>query len=148
MAAHLEKECLPYVFENPPMTLNEVVQIKNQVIEDLFPRLKNVSIRMNTKLKLADYFMDTWITPHTVLRHALKRRYWIRINRRLLKSPPSADALYAILAHELSHIADYKKRNSVQLIRFLKNIAKNDPAPYERHTDEVALKKGVARGLL
>lgn len=147
-AAAIDDDCLPFLFDEKPITLSDVVKIKNQVIQDLYPELKGYKIRLNNALSEPDYFMDTWITPLSVLRHARKRQYWVRLNPVLLDSPPSEKALYGILAHELSHIVDYKKRNSVNLIRFLIWIGKSDPAPYERHTDEVALRKGVAQGLL
>lgn len=80
-----------------------------------------------------------------------KRVYVVRLNRSLCADAPPPAALDALLAHELSHLADYARRGAASLGRlaltYLLAPSGKSVASYERATDEAALRAGYGAGL-
>jgi hypothetical protein len=130
------------------MTLTQVETLARAVVEREYSSLALATIEVRATLTGDEYFFDTRIPFRSLVRSASSRRYVIRVNPKLLESPPSAEALTAILVHELAHVRDYHQRSPVELVSFLAKFGIEGPSPYERETDLVAITKGYAPGLL
>jgi Zn-dependent protease with chaperone function len=79
------------------------------------------------------------------------RAYVVELNRSLCADAPPPRALDAVLAHELSHLADYRGRSVASLVSlgltYLLAPAGARVTAYERATDEAAVRAGYAEGL-
>lgn len=96
------------------------------------------------------YYLATWIKPKDIFKKASKRTYILRINKNLFDCPPPMNALEAIMAHELEHLRDYTKLNSMQLLGLLTKVglSKKFRTQYERATDLSAMQMGFPQGLI
>jgi hypothetical protein len=124
----------------------------NHLISDLlahdFQDLKDSKIRLDCIGSSVDFFS---VAPQTSTLFGGKRVYVLKINPDLFNYPsPSEVALKAILAHELSHIVYYKKKNTLQLIMTAVQYVGSHSfqRKFERATDEEAFRRGYGPGLI
>jgi len=117
-----------------------------QIVSHSFPSLKGVPIRIKT-FKNGEYFFKS--------RPGIKRLFGKRKGYRIFFSPevfndeiPDA-ALTGVLAHEISHLADYKSRNIFSIISLLPKISNiQTNALFERGIDMDAISKGYSKELI
>jgi hypothetical protein len=129
------------------LSLDDVRSAVSEVRAAHYPDLAGFAVRTAPLDSESDFlrasvdFRDAW-------KPGPKRNYLLLVSPRLLASPPSPRALRAILTHELSHIDDYARMNALQLADFAAGYALEPIRAYERRTDETALRKGEACGLI
>lgn len=123
-----------------------VAEIINSTMTCLAPYRINVEVTESD-----EYYLRSAPDPLTVLRPAPKRTYVMYANPRLFDRSfgPSANALDAIITHELNHILDYTHMNTVQLAEFGAQYALNYTflVAYEHETDHRVLQLGKGAAL-
>lgn len=121
------------------------------VREASFPELAGVNVGVEAVVDL-QYFR-AWTELDTINEAPEARTYTVQYDPEVLSDPPGAEALAAVLAHELGHVLDYLAMDSTELLEFGVWYGSQDSATsdelsaYERATDEVALERGCATGL-
>lgn len=130
------------------ITKTEMKVLIDQVKNDFFPDLKDIELKMKV-LKSRAYFLQTFVKTTTAFRAPMKRTYGIQINEKIFQCSPTADAIRAILVHEIKHIQDYTRMGMFSLESFALKYALNKKfrTRYERTTDLAALELGLAEGL-
>lgn len=119
-----------------------------------FPELKNTAIRF----RMVDTYtpLSTRPTLLSIFRKPAKRKYVISISKKTVKelSPIlfhhlTDSARIGVLGHEMSHVADFQKKNFFGFIRHaLKHSSKKYQDKFEYHTDEICLQHGMGNYLL
>jgi len=130
-----------------PTDETQMRALVDEVHQAVFPELSEVSIDLVQLESETDFFQAN-LDLGTVSEPPLERAYRVLYNPHLFDNPPDQSAVAAILVHELTHILDYTEMNSEQLIEFGIWYATSDTAEYERATDEEALWRGCAEGLI
>lgn len=129
---------------------NEFRLIVEKLLETKFTELKDKKIEMRKFENEDRYFFYTF--AEDALHPFKSRTYIIRVNEKIMNKPPDRDALEAILAHELQHLADYSKMNVFQLcfLVFQYEFLKNQKyiQKFERQTDLNVIAKGFEKGLM
>jgi len=124
--------------------MNKYVEKYHKIVKGLirnaFPKLKNKKILIcesdDKKFKL--HFADTY---YFIL-------FWrIRIGKKLRKFPD--EFLKGALAHELSHIEIFEKRNFIRKIisGFKCLVSENFREKEEKNTDKITIQKGYGKEL-
>jgi hypothetical protein len=126
----------------------EIKDIVENIRLTYFPDLKQVDIGIR-EFKSDAYFLQAKPKITSLLKNKKKRQYFVEVNTGLYECSPSRIALEAIIAHELEHIVDYEKKNSIQIVALGASYASSKTrAAYERQTDVKVLYKGLAEGLI
>jgi hypothetical protein len=133
---------------------SRIQSILDDVRDKVWPELKAVKIGLRSFTSDSDYFRAS-VVLEDLPKNPLRRHYLLYVNPRVFADPPSADALFAIIAHELKHIKDYtsmKGREIVGLGALYRGFMMDEQslrqlADYERRTDEAVLERGYSRGL-
>lgn len=130
----------------PPASTAAVQEALDGVRTDVYPYLSDLSITLTEADDEQDYF---WAQPafSTVSDPPRERDYRVYVNTRMYPNPPPWSAVFAILVHELKHIADYTEMDTGEVVEFGVWYAQGDIADYERATDLYALEQGCAVGL-
>ena len=130
----------------PPASTAEVQEALDRVRADVYPELVDLSVALTEAEHEQDYF---WAQPafNTVSDPPRERDYRVYVNTLMYPSPPPWSAVFAILVHELKHIADYTEMDTGEVVEFGAWYAEGDIADYERATDLYALEQGCATGL-
>ena len=99
-------------------------------------------------------FFRAWIELGTISAPDPRdRTYTVQYDPVVLADPPPAEALAAVLAHELGHVDHYLGMSTEEAVQFGVWYGTQDPttsddlAAYERETDEKVLARGCAAGL-
>jgi hypothetical protein len=130
-----------------PVGYQTVDSLLGEVRRQTFPELAGADITLNEIRSSSDYF-TSGTEVRTILSPARHRSYLVYVNPRLFRDPPPLDAVRAVLAHELSHVVDYRRRTAGGLTRFTVRYLTHNQAAYERATDREALKRGYGCGLI
>jgi len=131
--------------ENVPDSLQKVVSIVCQY----FPELKNEKISFLFK----SIPMTMQARPNIWTVFSRKREYFVLINTQRSKNGLLVDeipfsAQIGILAHELSHILDYKFKTNWEIIKTgLWYLKKRNQENYEKAIDYIVIKKGFGQQL-
>jgi len=78
----------------------------------------------------------------------LDRDYIVHYSTLQFDQPPPANAVLAILAHELKHVRDYTEMDAAEVTEFGLWYVTSDVSAYERETDEHSLQLGCGEGLI
>ncbi len=129
-----------------PIAYSGVRGLLAGVIAESFPELSRAQVLLYQLRSQSDFFVSG-LDYGTMLKKGPTRTYIVYVNPRLFESPPSADAIRAVLAHELSHLVDYSRLSSPGIVKFVSRYLSRTPAHYERDTDLHAMERGYACGL-
>lgn len=113
----------------------------------LIPELNGVSLSVNT-IDSDSTFLAAQVDLSTISNPPLEREYLIQINPKIFEEQITGASTVAILMHEFKHVLDYTEMDSNTLIEFGLWYVGGDIAEYERATDEFALQRGCATGLI
>jgi hypothetical protein len=130
----------------PPTSLADLQQLLDDVRARFHPEFADLSITLHPLTREGDYFQSN-LDLDTLQDDPRDRHYWLLDNAKLFDDPPPANAVVAILVHELGHTEDFLAKTSDELTAFALFYAAGDVRDYERATDEKALKAGCANGL-
>jgi len=129
----------------PPLSeasLPTLVELARQ----LHPELAEAHIELHPSGSDTVFFRAD-VRPGTLFRHRSRRVYRVHYSRALFTDPPPAEAVLAILDHELEHLRHYTTLSSFALVFFGLDYAVGGTATYERYTDEHPLRAGCGEGL-
>ena len=131
----------------PPRSTEEVEAIVEGLRPVLYPELEGVAIDLTVGNREGDFFW-AMVDVATANDPPRERGYQVFHDLDLFDDPPPHDAVVAILAHEIRHIADYAEMEAEDLGHFVYWYMTEDVADYERETDEHALALGCGPGLI
>lgn len=117
------------------------------VRQALYPELDGASIALQPVSSETSFFAAS-VDLQSLDGVTENRRYVVQYAEELFALGPPADGVVAILAHELAHVLHYTGLSQEELIEFALWYAQGDIAAYERETDEQALERGCAAGLI
>jgi len=129
-----------------PTTLSDIETLIANT-RSLVPELDGVSLRIET-IESDSTFLAAQVDLSTISNPPLEREYIIQINRQIFEQQITGPSTVAILVHEFKHVLDYTEMDTNALIEFGLWYAGGDVAEYERTTDEFALERGCATGLI
>lgn len=115
-----------------------------------FPELKDEKIEF--KLASLESTARTNVKTNTILNKE-RRQYIIEINNNIKNTgfllqnvPPEAQV--ALIAHELAHVLDFRRRNTLQMAAWgVRYLFKRERTKIERLADETTIKRGLGLGL-
>lgn len=117
--------------------------------QPMFPEL--VQSYEDGKIKIREFTNDEYFLKTMFkLGHIFKkdRKMFLDINTKLYDCAPPKSALIGILAHELSHLQDYRKRGFIGAAGIgLRMITKKGRSRYERLTDLYIIKNNLSQGI-
>ncbi len=113
----------------------------------LIPELNGVSLSVQT-IESESTFLAAQVDLSTISNPPLEREYIIQINPQIFEQQITGASTVAILVHEFKHVLDYTEMDTNTLVEFGLWYAGGDVAEYERATDEFALERGCATGLI
>jgi len=118
--------------------------VVEEVIAASYPELKGADIRIKPFRSRSDYFK----TSFGILQFFFVRmRYLVFVNPRVFELQAPEGGIRAIVAHELAHIAYFKKRNRVRLLGLARLTSRRFTAKFERRSDLRAISLGYGEGL-
>jgi hypothetical protein len=129
-----------------PVSYDEVRLLLAQVVQTSFPELIRAQILLY-ELKSGSDFFISGLDYETILKKGPTRTYIVYVNPRLFSSPPGAEAIQGVLAHELTHLVDYSRLGPPGILKFVSRYLTRPSAGYERATDLGAMERGYACGL-
>jgi hypothetical protein len=126
----------------------QLAETVGPLVEAHFPRLLGRKIRL-VRFHSSDAYFRTDVRKRDAFRRPGVRTYNLYFDPRLLDDPPPAEAVEAILAHELVHLADYTEMSGFRLLRVGARYlsSRSFRIRFERRTDVGALRRGKAAGL-
>ena len=134
----------------PPLHAEEPCCVWAQsTIDDVrrtaFPELANTEVFVRPLNSRSDFLRAAFSYKRYVV--GVRMRYAISVNPRLLTLGAPQDGIRAIIAHELSHIAYYKKGSRLHLLGMVRMLAPGWRAGFERGADREAIRRGFGPGL-
>ncbi len=126
--------------------ITESEKLIAEIIKKSYPELAQTNIFVKTFDSPSDYFRSRFFLKWFLTFQ--KTRYIIFVNPRVFgsnQSPP--EAIRAIIAHELAHIAYYRRHNRFELCGLVALESKSFTARFERGADLEAIKRGYGAGL-
>lgn len=129
-----------------PSTLSDIETLIANT-RSLVPELDGVSLRVET-IESDSTFLAAQVDLSTISNPPLEREYLIQINPQIFEQQITGASTVAILVHELKHVLDYTEMDTNALVEFGLWYAGGEVAEYERATDEFALERGCATGLI
>jgi hypothetical protein len=121
-------------------------QYVSEIIEKSFPELKNKKIEIKTFSSDSDYFQSRFTVGRFLTFRTL--RYVIFVNPSVYERNAPENGIRAILAHEISHIAYYVRKNRLQLLGLVALLGDDFTRKFERRTDLEAISRGYGLGLI
>jgi hypothetical protein len=116
----------------------------DQVTAASYPELKSADIRIRMFRSRSDYFKARFGLPQFFF---MRMRYLVFVNPRAFELKAPEDGVRAIIAHELAHVAYYKRRARVRLVGLIRLTSKRFSAEFERRADLKAIALGYGEGL-
>lgn len=117
--------------------------------KQFFPQLSEYNVQLLSFRGKRDTYFYTDVDR--VFRSRKNRIYKVYYDLRILESPPSREALQAILAHELQHISDYTKFSfwnlAMLLMRYEVLGDEKFICRFERNTDRLVISLGLGEAL-
>lgn len=93
-----------------------------------------------------EYFLKTMFKIDQIYKK--NRKMYLDINTKLYDCAPSKNALISILAHELSHLQDYRKRGFFKVLGLgSRMLTKKGRSKYERLTDLYIMQNNLSLGI-
>lgn len=139
----------PELLDGGPVALDEAALqvVVDRMRDNLFPELEGVRITLMPNTSDTSYFSAN-LEIATLESPPRERSYLLHYSTLQFADPPPADAVTAILAHELKHVRDYTELDSQQMVDFGIRYATEPISAYERQTDEHALQLDCGEGLI
>jgi len=123
----------------------ETTRIAAEIINASFPELKNASIKIKTFRSRSDYFRSRFSFGRFLTFRKLD--YLIFVNPQAFEKNAPLLGIRAIIAHELAHVAYYRRHNRFELLGLVSLQSKSFTARFERGADLQAIKRGYGEGL-
>jgi hypothetical protein len=111
-----------------------------------FPELSHTVIRVREFHSSGDYFR----TRFSVARYASlrKMRFYLEVNPRVFELGAPAEAVRAIIAHELEHVLYLSRRNRISMLSLARLASAKYTTRFERGADLGAIGRGYGSGLI
>lgn len=123
----------------------ETARLVAEIVNASFPELKNASIEIKTFHSRADFFRSRFSVSRFLTFRKL--HYLIFVNPQVFEKNAAPEAVRAIIAHELAHVAYYRRHNRFELLGLIALSSKSFTARFERAADLQAIKRGYGAGL-
>jgi hypothetical protein len=120
-------------------------RIVEEIVNASFPELKNASITVKTFDSRADFFRARFSFARFLTFRKL--HYLIFVNSQVFKKNAPVNGIRAIIAHELAHVAYYRRHNRFELFGLMGLESKSFTARFERGADLQAIMRGYGAGL-
>ena len=124
--------------------VNRTRALVDQVLASSYPELEGVEIRIKTFSSRSDYFKSRFGFPQYF---CARIRFLVFVNPGAFELQAPDAGLRAIIAHELAHVAYYKRRNRLRLLGLVRLTSKRFSAEFERRADLRAIALGYGEGL-
>lgn len=125
--------------------IEKTKQIVDEIVKNSYPELKNTSIKIKSFDSRTDYFRARFSFARFLTFRRL--HYLIFVNPQVFEKNAPVEGIRAIIAHELAHIAYYRRHNRLELLGLMSLQSKNFNARFERGADLQAIKRGYGTGL-
>lgn len=116
-----------------------------EIIPASFPELEGAKIKVKLFKSKSNYFKSRFSTFRFLTFREM--RYLIYVNPAVFEKNAPEEGIRAILAHELSHVLYYRRKNRLELIGLIGLTDRSFTAKFERKTDLEAIKRGYGAGL-
>lgn len=136
--------CPALADNTPDQTIERTQQLIEEVRTASFPELKDVIIRVELLRSDSDYFRTRFAIPQFLSGRMI---YLLRIRPEVFALAAPEAGIRAIIAHELSHILWFRRRNRLQLLGLMRLASAGFTARFERWTDLQAIARGYGDGL-
>jgi len=110
-----------------------------------FPEMPNSDLQVRTFHSQSDYFRTRFSVSRFLLLR--KMRYFVEVNPALFGLQPPFNAVCAVLAHELVHVASLSYGNRIRRLGLVRLLSRGYTARFERRTDLDAIHRGYGDGL-
>lgn len=125
--------------------IEKTKQIVDEIVKISYPELQNASIKIKSFESRADYFRARFSFGRFLTFRKL--HYLILVNPQVFKKGAPIDGIRAIIAHELAHIAYYRRHTRFELLGLMGLQSKSFRSRFERGADLQAIKRGYDVGL-
>lgn len=125
--------------------IEKTQQIVDEIIKNSYPELQNAAIKIKSFKSRTDYFRARFSFARFLTFRRL--HYLISVNPQLFEKNAPTEGVRAIIAHELAHIAYYRRHNRFALLGLISLESKSFTARFERGADLQAIKRGYGEGL-
>ena len=121
-------------------------QYINEIAKSSFPEINVKRIKLKTFQSDRVFFKARFaITNYLTFR---KMQYLLSVNPKVFSENAPEKGLRAILAHELSHVLYYTKRNRFELLGLTRLVSGKFTTKFERRADLETIKRGYGKGLI
>ncbi len=128
------------------IAVKETEKLVAEIVKNSYPELVHAQISVQTFESRSDYFRSRFSFARFLTFR--KPHYLIFVNPLVFgKNAPPAEAVRAIIAHEIAHIAYYVRHNRFELFGLIALESKSFTARFERGADLQAIKRGYGAGL-
>ena len=135
----------PYQTSNDEIVIERTRLLVEEVRATSYPELRNADIRIKTFNNKADYFRVSFSSTRFLF--GRRMRFVVLVNPKVFNLGAPAEAVRAILAHELGHILYFKQRKRIELLGLVRLASKKFTARFERWADLQAISRGYGEGL-
>jgi hypothetical protein len=129
-------------------TSDRAIERTQQLIDEIrtasFPELKGVVIKVELLHSNSDYFRTRFAIPQLL---GGRMVYLLRVRPDVFTLSASEAGVRAIIAHELSHILWFRRRNRLRLLGLIRLASADFTARFERWTDLQAIARRYGDGL-
>ncbi|MFN7947694.1 MAG: hypothetical protein U0Z53_20255 [Blastocatellia bacterium] len=136
--------CPAFAATPPDQTIERTQQLIDEIRTASFPELKDVIIRVELLRSDSDYFRTRFAIPQFLSGRMI---YLLRVRPDVFALAAPEAGIRAIIAHELSHILWFRRRNRLQLLGLMRLASADFTARFERWTDLQAIARGYGDGL-
>ncbi len=117
----------------------------DEILAASYPELQSADIRIKTFDNKGDYFRVGFSSARFLF--GKRMSYVVLVNPKVFDLEAPAEAVRAILAHELGHVLYFRQRKRVELLGLVRLASKRFTARFERWADLQAISRGYGKGL-
>lgn len=136
--------CPALADNTPDRTIERTQQLIEEIRTASFPELKDVVIKVELLRSDSDYFRTRFVIRQFPGGRMI---YLLRVRPDVFALAAPEAGIRAIIAHELSHILWFRRRNRLQLLGLIRLASADFTARFERRTDLQAIARGYGDGL-
>lgn len=125
--------------------IDKTKRIVDEIVKTSYPELKNALIKIKSFDSRTDYFRARFSFARFLTFRKL--HYLIFVNPQIFEKNAPIEGIRAIIAHELAHIAYYRRHNRFELLGLMSLQSKSFTARFERGADLQAIMRGYGAGL-
>ena len=131
--------------ESARKAVSETAKIVAEIVEKSFPELRGAAISVETFDSSSDYFQSRFSFSRFLTFRRF--RYVIFVNPQVFEKNAPIEGVRAIVAHELAHVAYYRRHNRFELFGLAGLQLQSFAVRFERGADLQAIKRGYGAGL-